>query len=148
MLRIAKLTDYAIVVMVELTHAVDEVHSAQRLAEATRLELPTVSKLLKLLTRAGLVRSFRGVNGGYRMDRPAGEISVADIITAIEGPIAMTQCSVDPGLCQQEDSCTLQSNWQRISQAVAAAMEEVSLTEMAQVPANTKTGLQIAAYNA
>ena len=124
MLRISKLTDYAIMVMVELSEAGGRVLSAQTLAERSKLEPPTVSKLLKLLTKSGLVRSFRGPSGGYRVERPAEEISVAEVIAAIEGPIAMTECSIDTGLCQQEDSCSLRSNWQRISMAVATAMEQ------------------------
>jgi FeS assembly SUF system regulator len=148
MLRISKLTDYAIMVMVELSAADREVLSAQTLAERSRLELPTVSKLLKLLTKSGLVRSFRGANGGYQAERPARDISVAEIIAAIEGPIAMTECSIDMGLCQQEDSCSLRSNWQRISMAVAQAMEQVSLEEMARPAPERKPALRIATFNA
>ncbi len=148
MLRISKLTDYAIMVMVELSGAQGEVLSAQALAERSKLELPTVSKLLKLLTKSKLVRSFRGANGGYCVERAAEEISVAEIIAAIEGPIAMTECSVDPGVCQQEDSCNLRSNWQRISTAVAEAMAQVSLAEMARPTAARKPALKIATFNA
>jgi FeS assembly SUF system regulator len=148
MLRISKLTDYAIMVMAELSAAAGQVVSAQTLAERCSLELPTVSKLLKLLSREGLVRSFRGASGGYRIERAAEDISVAEIITAIEGPIAMTECSIDPGLCQQEDSCNLRSNWQRISTAVAEAMEQVSLAEMARPAREPVPGLRIATFNA
>lgn len=129
MLRISKLTDYAILIMVELTRE-DEMLSAHALAERVHIETPTAGKVLKLLAGAGLVESFRGVNGGYRVTRPAGDISVAEVIAAIEGPIAMTECSVEPGLCHQESSCTLRGNWQRISVAVARALEAVSLAEM------------------
>jgi FeS assembly SUF system regulator len=97
MLRISKLTDYAILVMVELNENHCEVLSAHALAESTHIELPTASKVLKLLAKAGLVQSFRGINGGYSMDKAAGSISVAEIIAAIEGPIAMTECSVEIG---------------------------------------------------
>lgn len=148
MLRIAKLTDYAIMVMVELSDARGDVISAQTLAEKCRLELPTVSKLLKLLTRSGLVRSFRGANGGYRVDRSPEDISVAEVISAIEGPIAMTECSIETGVCQQEDSCSLRSNWQRISVAVAEAMQQVTLAEMARPAKAGAHGLQIATFNA
>lgn len=129
MLRISKLTDYAILIMVELTRE-DEMLSAHALAERVHIETPTAGKVLKLLAGAGLVESFRGVNGGYRVTRPAGDISVAEVIAVIEGPIAMTECSVEPGLCHQESSCTLRGNWQRISVAVARALEAVSLAEM------------------
>jgi FeS assembly SUF system regulator len=148
MLRISKLTDYAIMVMVELSDANGEVLSAQALAERCRLELPTVSKVMKLLTHSGLVRSFRGASGGYRVDRPAGDISVAEIIGAIEGPIAMTECSLDSGLCQQEDNCNLRGNWQRISLAVAEAMSRVSLAEMARPGPVRKPGIAISTFNA
>jgi len=131
MLRISKLTDYAILVMVELNQAGSRVTSAQALAERCHLELPTVSKVLKMLARAKLVRSYRGAAGGYRVNGAPSGISVADIIAAIEGPIAMTECSVHEGLCTVESSCNARENWQKISLAVAAALERVSLAEMA-----------------
>lgn len=132
MLRISKMTDYAIMVMVELHASSGEVLSAQALADRSHLELPTVSKVLKLLVKMGLVDSYRGAAGGYSLERDARNISVAAIIAAIEGPIAMTECSVEEGLCSQEASCGLRGNWQRISVAVAQAMENVSLADMAQ----------------
>ena len=147
MLRISKLTDYAILVMMELSEQHSEVVNAHDIAHLTHLELPTVSKVLKLLTRAGLVRSFRGINGGYSMDREAKMISVAQIIAAIEGPIAMTECSVESGLCDQEPVCNLRSNWQRISTAVAHAMEGVSLAEMSRPIRKVEPGLKIATMN-
>ncbi len=94
MLRITKLTDYAIVVlstMIEPT-AVDA-FAARDVADRSQIPQPTVSKVLKQLARAGLVVSERGKHGGYRLARAAGTISVADIIDAVEGPIAVTECS-------------------------------------------------------
>jgi FeS assembly SUF system regulator len=129
MLRISKLTDYAILMMVELTRE-GEMLSAQALAERIHVEVPTASKVLKLLSGSGLLESYRGATGGYRVPRAAGEISVAEVIAAIEGPIAMTECSVEEGLCSQEDNCGLRSNWQRISLAVAEALQNVSIGEM------------------
>ena len=147
MLRISKLSDYAILVMVELNEQHGEVLNAHSLAELTHLELPTVSKVLKLLSRAGLVESFRGMNGGYAMNREAGSISVAEIITAIEGPIAMTECSVEVGLCSQEQVCNLRSNWRRISSAVARAMEGLTLAEMSRPIQRLEPALNIATLN-
>lgn len=131
MLRISKLTDYAILIMVEVTRAQGEVLSAHTLAERARVELPTASKVLKLLSRAGLVDSRRGASGGYQAAGAAQSISVASVISAIEGPIAMTECSIEPGVCSQETHCDLRSNWRRISVAVAEALENVTLAEMA-----------------
>jgi FeS assembly SUF system regulator len=149
MLRISKLTDYAILVMVELARARRDVLSAQVLAARAHIELPTASKVLKLLAGAGLVRSYRGASGGYAVDRPAEAISVADIIAAIEGPIAMTECSVHAGLCSVEASCHARSNWQKISRAVAGALQQVSLAEMAGASrSGAIPGLRIATLNA
>jgi FeS assembly SUF system regulator len=136
MLRISKLTDYAILLMVEL--ACDgEVLSAHALAERIGVEVTTASKVLKMLAGSGLLQSYRGASGGYRVERGARDISVAEVIAAIEGPIAMTECSVEPGLCSQEDSCGLRSNWQRISTAVARALQGVTLAEMSAPPASS-----------
>lgn len=147
MLRISKLTDYAIMVMVALCDQRGEVLSTQVLAEATHLEVPTVSKVLKLLGRAGLVQSFRGKHGGYCVEREAGSISVAEIIAAIEGPIAMTECSIEKGLCSQEPVCGLRSNWRRISSAVAQAIEGVSLAEMSLPAGSHRPPIHIATLN-
>ena len=142
MLRISKLTDYAILVMVELARD-GEMLSAHALAEKAHVEIPTASKVLKLLAGAGLLESYRGANGGYRVSRQSSEISVAEVIAAIEGPIAMTECSVEEGLCSQEESCELRGNWQRISIAVARALQEVSLAEMSVPMRNSVNPLQI-----
>ncbi len=144
MLRISKLTDYAILIMVELNEQHGEVINAHLLASHTHLELPTVSKILKLLAKSGLVRSFRGINGGYSIDKGAGSVSVAEIIAAIEGPIAITQCSIEEGLCSQEQVCNLRSNWRRISSAVASALQGVTLDQMSRPIRRIEPGLKIA----
>jgi FeS assembly SUF system regulator len=139
MLRVSKLTDYATVVMTVLAGMSDSsrpesVLSAQDLAARARLELPTVSKLLKQLAHAQLVESFRGVNGGYRLARTPGKISIADIVIAMEGPIGMTQCSAHAGLCDHEPHCGVRVNWQRINQAIAQALANVTLADMLKTP--------------
>jgi len=146
MLRVSKLTDYATVVMTVLAVAPARVHSAQELADAARLELPTVSKLLKQLAHAGLVDSFRGVNGGYKLARAPERITIAAIVEAMEGPIGMTECSAHSGLCGHEPHCGVRVNWQRINQAIAQALASVSLADMlkpapkrAAIPARVAT---------
>lgn len=146
MLRISKLTDYAILMMVELTRERDML-SAHVLAERIGVEVPTASKVLKLLAGSGLLESFRGASGGYRVVRGAAAISVAEVIAAIEGPIAMTECSVEEGLCSQEDSCGLRGNWQRISLAVAQALQGVSLAEMSAPALARQNPLRITMVN-
>jgi len=147
MLRISKLTDYAILLMVELTRE-GEMLSAHALADRIHVEITTAGKVLKQLASAGLVESFRGASGGYRVNKPAGEISVAEVIAAIEGPIAMTECSAEPGLCQVEENCNLRGNWQRISVAVARALQDVSLAEMSAPLPRGRSSLRIVTLNA
>lgn len=135
MLRVSKLTDYATVVMTCLA-AAEGVLSAQALAERARLETPTVAKLLKQLAQAGLVESFRGVSGGYRLADEPRNISVAAIVEAMEGPIGMTECSAHEGQCGHEAHCGVRVNWQRISNAIEHALASVTLADMLQ-PATT-----------
>jgi FeS assembly SUF system regulator len=132
MLRMSKLADYGTVVMTYISQHTDKVHSAHDIADHVRVALPTVSKILKILARQDLLVSERGAKGGYRLARPAKQISIAEIIDAMEGPVALTECSSMPGLCEQESSCSIRGNWQRINQAVRGALEQVSLAEMAQ----------------
>lgn len=139
MLRIAKLTDYATSLMTLLAEAPDRVHSASELAGRARLELPTVAKLLKTLGQAGLVESFRGASGGYRLARPPVEITVADIIAAVEGPISVTECSLHDGLCDHESHCGVRGNWRRISEAVEAALRQIRLSDMLESPASSRS---------
>ncbi|MFA7319990.1 MAG: SUF system Fe-S cluster assembly regulator [Dokdonella sp.] len=143
MLRVSKLTDYATVVMTCLATSVEEVLSAQILAERARLETPTVSKVLKQLASAGLVDSWRGVNGGYRLARQPGAITVADIVTAMEGPIGMTECCTESGLCDHESHCGVRVNWLRISEAIRTALQGVTLADMLATPPRRTAGIPL-----
>lgn len=130
MLRVTKLTDYATLVMTVLAARPDAVSSANDLAESAGIELPTASKVLKPLAQAGLVEGFRGANGGYRLARDARDISLADIVEAMEGPLAMTECSIHEGQCGIEDSCGVRGNWQRVNTVIAEALASISLHSM------------------
>lgn len=129
-LRVTKLTDYATVVLTVLASRPDAVLSAAELAERAGLEGPTVSKLLKPLAQAGLVEGFRGVHGGYRLARPASAISLVEIVEAMEGPLAMTECSLDHGECGISGHCGVRANWRRINDVVADALRSVTLAQM------------------
>ena len=136
-----RLTDYGIVLLCYFARERESaVHTARDISAASRLPLPTVNKILKVLTKKGLLVSHRGVKGGYSLARRPEEISMADIITATEGPVAITQCTITlPGACAQEQACPIGSNWHRINDAIRAALESVSLAEMARpVPAFSK----------
>src|SRR4029453_7430225 len=125
MLRISRLTDYATVILASLGHG--GLSSAAEIADRTHIGLPTVSKLLKELQHAGLVRSVRGAHGGYQLARPAASISAAEIIDAVEGPVALTECAGGSGNCGIETTCLVGHGWQRISRAIRRALADVSL---------------------
>ncbi|ODS61891.1 MULTISPECIES: SUF system Fe-S cluster assembly regulator [unclassified Arenimonas] len=130
MLRVTKLTDYATVILVALAEAPGRVHSSAELAERARLEPPTVAKVLKPLAHAGLVESFRGASGGYRLARPARDIPLIAIVEAIEGPLGMTECSGEHSSCEHESHCGVQTHWRRINDVIAEALGGITLAEM------------------
>jgi FeS assembly SUF system regulator len=131
MFRLNKLTDYGIVLMAHVARGDEHTpHTARSLSGATKLPLPTVGKLLRQLSDSGLLSSHRGVKGGYNLARAAEEISVADIILALEGPIGFTECSVVPGLCEMERSCSIKLNSQIIGDALRDALEHVMLSNL------------------
>jgi len=130
MLRISKLTDYGTMVLACLAARPGDRYTATSVAERTRLGLPTVSKLLKSFHRAGLVTSVRGARGGYQLARPAAGISAAAIIDAIEGPVAITECSGDHSACDLENVCSTGSAWQRVNLAIRRSLDELSLAQL------------------
>ena len=133
MIRITREADYGIVLMSCLAQAEGQPRSAAALAQQRRLPLPMVSKILKSLARAGLLTSQRGVQGGYSLARPPAKISAADIIGALEGPIAITECSDEThDGCARQDHCEVSGHWSRINQAIYAALQSISLLEMSQ----------------
>lgn len=137
MLRLAKLTDYATLLLTEMAGDAARQRSATDLATATRLPPTTVSKLLKQLGRAGIVGSTRGAQGGFRLARAPAQISVADIVAALEGPIGITECASHRSTCAVESHCGTRANWQLINRAIKSALEAVTLAQMAATPART-----------
>jgi FeS assembly SUF system regulator len=130
--RISRLTDYGIIVMAHLAECQDDdSHNARELAEDTQLPVPVVSKILKSLTRAGLLVSQRGSKGGYSLARTPGDIPVVEMITALEGPVGITECTVHPGSCAQESSCQVRDPWQRINAAINGALDKITLADLA-----------------
>jgi FeS assembly SUF system regulator len=135
MLRISRLTDYATVLLATLAQEPGRQRTAAALAEATQIGAPTVSKVLKQLQRAGLVVSTRGLHGGYQLARPAGAISAAAILDALEGPVALTDCAAGRGHCGIESTCHVGSAWQRLNQAIRRSLHDVTLAQLAGLDA-------------
>lgn len=143
MLKLSQLTDYATVLMTTLAAEPARLHSAQDLSERSRLPAATAAKLLKQLAKAHLVEATRGAQGGYRLTRKPELISVADVVDAVEGPIAITRCSIHSGDCNIEKSCGTRTNWRLINTAIREALEAVSLAQMAApLRRNTETPLR------
>lgn len=134
------MADYGVILMVQLARAGEQVTTASELTESTGLPGPTVSKLLKQLSRAGLLDSQRGSNGGYTLSLAADDISVSDIVSALDGPIALTECmTADGAVCEIEALCPTRTNWRQINNALVEALDRVSLAEMARPVVQTTT---------
>jgi FeS assembly SUF system regulator len=134
--RLSKLTDYGIVLLAHLakeataTPGPAPTHTARELASDVDLPVPVVSKILKQLARDGVLDSHRGAKGGYSLTRHPEELTVAEMITALDGPVALTQCSIGPALCEHEVGCAVRSPWQVINQVVHYALAGVTLADL------------------
>lgn len=133
-MRLSNMADYAVVTMsAAARHCGSARISASDLACETGIALPTTQKLVSILSKAGLLRSVRGAGGGLKLARPAAAISLAEIIEAVEGPIAMTAC-VETGRhdCGLEGACRVQPHWGTVNAAVRGALDGVKLTSLVQ----------------
>ncbi|WP_156839796.1 SUF system Fe-S cluster assembly regulator [Novosphingobium aquimarinum] len=135
-MRLSSMADYAVLVMAAAArHCGGARVSAMQLAEETGLPVPTVQKLVSRLTAAGLLRSTRGAGGGLKLARPAAAVTLADIVEAVEGPIALTAC-VQEGRhdCTLEEACTLRPHWPQVNAAMRGALAGVALTSLVEEP--------------
>jgi len=135
MIRLNRLTDYAVVMLAHMGREIGSVHTAAQMAQESGVPAPTVAKLMKQLAAAGVLVSHRGAAGGYSLERSPAHVSVAEIVEALEGPISLTAC-VDGahGACEVESLCLMRGNWDRVNTAIRAALEAVSLADMAPLP--------------
>ncbi len=134
MIKISRLADYAVVILTFLAQQ-NAPASAVVVASKTRLPEPTVAKVLKLLARADLVQSIRGVNGGYKLTQAPAQIDVAQIITAIEGPVSLTACvggGVD--MCDYQEHCNVKGRWDDVNMVLREALESITLANMMARP--------------
>ncbi len=133
MFRMSKMTDYGLVLVTELARDEGSTRTARELADATRVPLPSVSKVLKGLQSAGVLVSHRGSMGGYGLARPAAAIPLTQIITALEGPVAITECiqhSESEASCELEPVCRVQGHWRVINQAIHDALGRLTLADL------------------
>ncbi|MBM3788934.1 MAG: SUF system Fe-S cluster assembly regulator [Acidobacteria bacterium] len=131
MLRVTKIADYGVIVLTHFAGNPDSVLNARDIARKVKLPKPVVSKVLKMLARSGILVSQRGINGGYSLAMPPQEITIASIIHALEGPIAVTECTDrENGDCGMEGSCPVRGNWSRINSAIHQALDRITLSQM------------------
>ncbi|MBA3661363.1 MAG: SUF system Fe-S cluster assembly regulator [Gammaproteobacteria bacterium] len=129
MLRISKLTDYALLIMGHMSIAPVATLSASQIAQALNLNAPTVSKILKMLAEGDIVLSVRGSIGGYHLARPPGEITVAQVITIMEGRLIKSECSQHHD-CTLHSVCLMRENWQKINGLVQALLHRFTLLDL------------------
>ena len=134
MIRLAKLTDYAIVIATQMAASPPgQQITARALAGQVGLALPTVSKILKMLAHGGLLEAQRGKGGGYRLARLPADVSIAEVIESMEGPLALTDCaSNDSTCCSIRETCSVKGNWQKINHVVRDALRQLSLESLMQ----------------
>ena len=131
MIKLSKMSDYAVVVLTALAACEGRQAAASALAGQTGLSEPTVAKILKMLAKAGVISSTRGAAGGYRLERAPGDLSMARVIEAIEGPVELTACvegSTDT--CVLEGVCGVKGRWNPVNAAIKNALEKVTLSDM------------------
>lgn len=142
MIKLSKMTDYAVVVLSHMARGRGVLLSAGNLAEKTSLPEPTVAKILKLLAKRELIESVRGVSGGYRLERGAQDIPVTAIIAAMEGPIALTSCVDDShDSCALQGVCAMNGRWNPVNRALRSALDKVTLADMTEVSGSPLAGL-------
>lgn len=130
MLKISKLADYASSIMRYLAYFGEEPLSAVQIAESTRVAAPTVRKVLKQLAAAKLVNSARGKEGGYMLAKASNDITLADIVEAIDGPIALTECNMPNSTCEHTRHCHMKKDWQIINATVRESLDSLTLSSL------------------
>ena len=130
MLRLGKMTDYATVILSFMAKSQEQIHAALEISTATGIAQPAVSKILKLLVKAGVLSSIRGAKGGYALMQAPEDITVAAVIIALEGPISLTECSTSDHGCEQVSDCQIGNNWRLVNRTVQQALESVTLADM------------------
>ena len=133
MLKLNRMTDYAVVALSAMAMAPERVFPTAQLAQHCGLQAPSIAKLMKQLAHAGIVESHRGAHGGYTLARKAEDITVTSIITALEGPIALTACVTGAEeTCCVEQTCPMRGNWNQVNMAIQTALDSISLVDMTQ----------------
>lgn len=131
MFRLNRMADYAVVILGRMAAAPGDIANAADLAGHTSLPGPMVARVLKLLARAGVITSYRGAVGGYALERRAEDVTVAEILTALSGPVALTACVEGAeDHCAVQGTCHLRGRWDYLNGVIRSALESVTLADM------------------
>ena len=131
MFRLSKITDYGIIILAHLAKSDPSLtHNAREVASEVELPFPVVGKILKSLARRGMLQSHRGSRGGYALQRHPAEITVVDMVEALDGPVALTECNIGPHLCQHESTCPVRDPWHVINRVVEVALSKITLADL------------------
>jgi Rrf2 family protein len=140
-LKLTKKADYGLIALRHLASIPGATASGKEIADAYRLPVPLLAKVLQQLTRAGILRSVAGTNGGYKLAREAGRISALEVIRAIDGPVILTHCFTEHGMCDQSESCTVREPLRRVHEAILELLNKFTITDLGESPAGKLTPL-------
>jgi Rrf2 family protein len=143
MLKLTKKADYGLIALRHLASIPGATASAKDMAEAYHLPVPLLAKVLQQLTRAGILRSVAGTNGGYKLARDANRISALEVVRAIDGPVILTHCFTEHGTCEQSESCTVREPLRRVHEAILELLNRFTITDLAESPATRLTPLPL-----
>jgi len=143
MLKLTKKADYGLIALRHLASVPGATSSTKEIAEAYHLPVPLLAKVLQKLTRAGVIQSLAGTNGGYRLARDPRRISALEVIRAIDGPVILTHCFTEHGVCDQSDNCTVREPLRRVHEAILGLLENFTISDLAETPAAKLTQLPV-----
>jgi Rrf2 family protein len=140
-LKLTKKADYGLIALRHLASTPGATASAKDIADAYRLPVPLLAKVLQLLTRSGILQSVAGTNSGYKLARDASRISALEVVRAIDGPVILTHCFTDHGSCEQSGNCTVREPLRRVHEAILELLNRFTITDLAESPAVKLTPL-------
>jgi Rrf2 family protein len=140
-LKLTKKADYGLIALRHLASTPDATASTKDIADAYHLPVPLLAKVLQQLTRAGILQSVAGTNGGYKLARAASRISALEVVRAIDGPVILTHCFTEHGKCDQSETCTVREPLRRVHEAILELLHTFTITDLAESPAVKLTPL-------
>ena len=140
-LKLTKKADYGLIALRHLASIPGATASTKDMADAYHLPVPLLAKVLQKLTRAKILQSAAGTNGGYKLARPAARITALEVVRAIDGPVILTHCFTEHGTCDQSENCTVREPLRRVHEAILELLHRFTINDLAESPAVRLTQL-------